>query len=84
MTGRMPEEGINPIELPPVAAHVWGWFLGISRGRQSAGMGGPQSLSSMEIHAYFQLEGFMPNSWELMAIRELDGVAMASMDEGKS
>lgn len=75
MTGRMPEEGINPVELPQIATHVWEWFLVLSGGRQ-VGMNGSSPLSSMEILAFFQLEGIAPESWELNAIRRLDRVAL--------
>jgi len=76
----MPDEGINPAPFPEAAFDVWGWFLQISRGRQS-GINGPMALSSTEILAFFQLEGCMPDGWELGAIRALDMVALESMKE---
>lgn len=76
MTGKMPEEGINPVEIPPVSAHVWGWFLQLNAERQS-GMA-PSPLTSQQVLAFFTLEGFMPEGWELLAIRSLDRVALDS------
>lgn len=73
----MPEEGINPVDLPEVAWHVWEWFLQLSGSRQS-GIAGPVPLSNLEILAFFQLEGVSPDGWELQAIRALDRVAMES------
>lgn len=77
----MPEEGINPEELPPVASHVWQWFLQLNASRQG-GMSGPLPLSNTEILAFFQLEGLWPEPWELQALRALDGVALASDEKG--
>ncbi len=76
MTGRMPQEGINPIELPPEADHVWLWFLDLNAARQS-GLNGGMPLSHAELVAFFWLERITPSGWELQALRALDRVAFA-------
>jgi hypothetical protein len=77
MTGRMPAEGINPVEFPETALHVWNWFQQLSAGRGGGGMG-PSAITYPDMQAFFGLYGIRPDVWELDAIRLLDGVALNS------
>lgn len=77
MTGRKPQEAINPVEFPEALHQLWLWFLELNASR-SSGMGAcPISYSDMQ--AYFSLMQCRPEPWEISAIRRLDGVALESI-----
>ncbi|MHB1125241.1 MAG: phage tail assembly chaperone [Ramlibacter sp.] len=76
MTGKMPEEGINPVALPPVCEHVWRWFLALNRERPPT-LSGAAYLTSEHILSWCALEGIRLAPWELLGIRECDAVAVA-------
>ena len=78
MTGRMPEEGVNPVEFPVMAQFVWAWFLDLHECR-AQGMSGLARLTSLEMQAYFSLEGIVPMGWEVAAIRRLDRLVVQSL-----
>ena len=78
----MPDEGINPEELPSEAAHVWHWFLELHESR-SQGMNGPQPITNLEILAYAGLTGIQFEGWELAAMRRLDRLALNPPEEAK-
>lgn len=76
MTGRMPEEGINPVEFPDLVSSIWQWFLRLHAGR---GRGfGPEPITEQEIGWFFHNRCIRPQMWQLDAIRELDNVALES------
>lgn len=79
MTGRMPEEGINPVDFPEALAHLWQWFLQLNSARQSGMSASP--ITYPDMRAFFSLYGIAPQGWELDAIRLLDGIALESMSE---
>lgn len=82
MTGRMPEEGINPAEFPELLYDLWRSFLAMhsARGR---GMSGMEPITHQGIQAYSALYGVRFEEWELAAIRALDVVALGSVgDDG--
>lgn len=76
MTGRMPEEGINPVEFPEVLAELWGWFLRLNAGR--GGGFGTQPITEQGIGWFFHNRGIRPQMWQLDALRLLDRVALDS------
>lgn len=81
MTGKMPEEGINPAEFPDLLYDLWRSFLDLhsSRGRGWA----MEPITHQDIQAYSALHGVRFEEWELAAIRALDAVALGSAgDEG--
>lgn len=78
MTGRMPQEGINPVELPVEVAHVWGWFLHLNAKRQPA-ISGVAPISELEISLFLANRGISLEGWELDAIEALDRVARDSV-----
>jgi hypothetical protein len=82
MTGRMPEEGVNPVDLPQSVEHVWWWFLALNRKRPQ-GMAGICQLPESEIGWFFRNRGLAPEPWELDAINRLDAVALESSGEDK-
>ena len=82
MTGRMPEEGINPVEFPDVLYDLWNWFLDLHASR-GAGMG-PSPITQLDLFAYSQLHQVRFEQWQLSAIRQLDGIALNSARESQS
>lgn len=77
MTGRMPEEGINPVEFPDVLHDLWYCFLDLNRARRKA-LVGIESISYLEIQAYCALTGERFEAWELSTLQELDAIALES------
>lgn len=80
MTGRMPDEGVNPVEFPSALADVWEWFLRLNR-KRPAGMSSVAPIPESEIGWFFANRGITPEGWVLDAIDRLDVVAMASATE---
>ena len=74
----MPEEGINPGELPGEAAHVWNWFAAL-RSSAGAGLSGPLPITNVEMLAFFTLEGFSLEGWETLALRALDSAYLRAL-----
>lgn len=83
----MPDEGINPVELPEIMAHVWGWFLILHR-KRGREMGGPLPIAESEIGWFFRNRGLSPSLWEMDALTELDRIALekdgGDAEEGES
>lgn len=77
MTGRMPEEGINPVEFPDVLHDLWYCFLDLNKARRKAFVG-IEPISYLEIQAYCSLTGSRFDGWELSTLQELDTVALES------
>lgn len=76
MTGRMPPEGINPVEFPEFLSELWGWFTRLNAGR---GRGfGMQPITEQEIGWFFHNRRIRPQLWQLDALRTLDLVSMES------
>lgn len=75
MTGRMPEEGINPVEFPDVLFDVWHWFCDLNASRQS-GMS-PSPISYLDIDAYCRVMGLRMAAWEVSAIKAIDRIALS-------
>jgi hypothetical protein len=80
MTGRMPEEGVNPVEFPEQMTEVWGWFLGIS-GRRRRGGFGPELVAWESMESYFRLMRITPEPWQISVIDRLDRVWFESQQE---
>lgn len=57
--------------LPPHGAHLWSWFLALSRTRGSSGFG-PASLTRLEIQAWERDEFIRLKPWERAAILQMD------------
>lgn len=77
MTGSMPDEGVNPIDFPAEAAHVWHWFLQLNAKRPQ-GFSGASCIPESEVHYFFRNRHIAPEVWEVDAISALDGVALAA------
>jgi hypothetical protein len=84
MTGRMPDEGINPVEFPDVLWDLWHQFLELNASRGSGGMGGPAPITQLDMYAYCQLRRIWFEGWELNAFRLLDQIALSSISDTKS
>lgn len=76
MTGKMPEDGINPVEFPESMDQVWTWFLRLCSKRPPA-MAGISPIPESEIGWFFHNRGIEPEIWVLDAINELDAVAIS-------
>lgn len=79
MTGRMPEEGINPGELPDFLAYLWHWFLDL-RAKRGGGMG-PGPITHTEMQAYFSLMRVTPSPTDIRTINRLDVIALNSTEK---
>lgn len=62
------------VELPEAALYVWRWFIDLNNSRQS-GMG-VNPISYQEMNSYFSLHNLVPESWEIDAVKMLDGIAL--------
>lgn len=79
MTGRMPAEGINPVEFPALLYDLWRSFLLLSESR-GAGVG-VSPITQEAILAHSQLYRIRFEQWHLSAIRRLDSIALKSANE---
>jgi hypothetical protein len=77
MTGKMPAEGINPVEFPEILDQLWLWFLDLNSSR-SGGMG-PGPITYPDMQAYFRLMRIDPEPWQVGVIKRMDGIALESM-----
>ena len=76
MTGRMPPEGINPVEPPDILYDVWQWFLSLHQARPSGLAMSP--ISEEAIGWFFRNRHITPEGWQIEIIRALDSVAFES------
>lgn len=58
-------------ELPPLAAHVWRYFIDLSRTRGGTGFG-PAPISRHDIHAWEADEAQVLEPWERRALLAID------------
>lgn len=80
MTKRKPEQLQNAPELPLSCLQVWNFFTQLNATRTSAGFGA-NPIQYSEILAFFTLEGYDPEAWEIDLIRKLDIVALTQMNK---
>lgn len=73
MTGKMPDEGINPAPYPDTLHELWCAFKVLHAGR--VGEMGLSPIKESEIRAYCLNRGVRFSGWELDAIRALDGAS---------
>jgi hypothetical protein len=73
--GRMPDEGVNPIEFPPSMSQLWAWFAQLSAKRTPV-MAGMAPIAESEIGWFFRNRGISTDGWEFDAINRLDVAAM--------
>lgn len=78
--GVLPEQLANAAPLPPLAAHLWTWFIDLAQTRGSSGFG-PSRLSRLEIRAWEQDEGVALEAWERRAIMAVDEAYLTSVAE---
>lgn len=77
-TGVMPEALVNEIELPELAAHVWGYFIELHTERSNNGFG-PNRINSTGIADWCKLNGISLLPWEIKAIKRIDQLWMESL-----
>lgn len=65
-------------QLPPLGAHVWGWFCDLHATRSSGGMGGPSRLTRLEIRTWEEDEGRALSAWERRLILDIDAAWQAA------
>ena len=68
-----PQQLLDAPDCPPLAKHVWGYFLELSQTRTSSGFGASR-LTRQEIHTWEIDEGISLDRWERQAIMRLDAV----------
>jgi hypothetical protein len=78
MTGVVPKELQNLVELPDSCRDVWVWFLELHNNRSSNGFT-ENPISFSDMHAYFNLIDVQPRRWEVDLIRMLDGAILEFM-----
>lgn len=78
MTGKTPDQLVNPHTLPEQLAHLWGWYLQISASRNYGASGAPLPVPETEIGAFFRNRQIVPDGWEFDAIRQLDSAVLDS------
>lgn len=76
LTGK-PQPELNGPELPQGAYFVWSWFVKLSSKRTSNGFG-MNPISYTEMKSFFDLEGVIPEDWELEILNRLDYMALES------
>lgn len=80
MSGKTSSERNTDIEFPEILYELWRQFRDMHNAR-GMGMGGPESITYLEIHAYSQLKNIRFEDWQLEAIRYLDNAFLASQSE---
>lgn len=80
MTGRMPEEGVNPVDFPESMGQIWIWFVSLS-GKRPPAMAGQSPIPESEIGWFFRNRHIEPDLWVFDAISALDAVALAAAVE---
>lgn len=78
----MPEEGINPVEFPPIMWDLWQWFKRLDRSREN-GINGRSPLSEQSIGWFFRNRKITPQSWQLDTLAMLDTIALSNPDGAK-
>jgi hypothetical protein len=71
VTGKVPRELADRVDLPGDFRYLWEWYLEIGLSRQH-GMSGAQPLLYSEILAWSHLTGVRLQHWEVRALRALD------------
>lgn len=71
-------ELVGAPKLPPMAAHIWGWWVDLCATRGSGGFG-MNPLSRVEIQAWERDEGNLLEPWERRAILKLDATYRTTM-----
>lgn len=67
--------------LPPLGAHLWGWFLDLHATRSSGGMGGPSRLTRLEIRTWEEDEGRSLAIWQRRLILDIDAAWQAAVSK---
>jgi hypothetical protein len=79
MTGKMPAQLAEAPELPPLAAHVWGYFAELSRFRGRNGtLRGANPITPTGIKDWCWLSRTTLQPWEIRAIARLDEAYLKS------
>jgi hypothetical protein len=65
-------------KLPPLAAHLWRWWLELCETRGGTGFG-PAPLTRHDLHAWEADEGRAIEPWERRAIFRLDAAYRKSL-----
>jgi hypothetical protein len=79
MTGKMPDEGINPVTFPETLMTVWQAFLVLHRSRPVS-MGGPLPIPESELLAYQVNRRIRLSGAEVDVLRLLDNTALENID----
>lgn len=74
-TGRMPAEGLNPVDEPDVLRDLWRHFKHLNAAR-TYGFSAANPISELEIWAYCRNRNVRLQQWEVNALRRLDAIAL--------
>jgi hypothetical protein len=81
MTGRKPQQLQDAVECPPLAGHVWGWFIGLNNERGNNGMSASR-ITADNVKSWMWFNGIERlELWERKAITALDDVWMRHQAE---
>lgn len=83
MTGKRPDQLVrlldNMPEFPDMLGYIWEWFVSLSQTRQRGLASSP--ITEQEINAFCRNRGMRMGTFELEAIRRLDGIAMTDLSK---
>lgn len=68
----------NAPPMPPLAAHLWEWWLELAETRTSSGFG-PNPITRHDVHAWEADENRRLRSWERRLIFRIDALWRASV-----
>lgn len=82
-TGKKPKQLEDALEAPPLAAHIWQWFISLNNGRGSNGMESAR-ITPDQVKGWMWFNGIPSlELWERKAIAALDNVWFAAQRNAK-
>lgn len=79
ITGKKPQDLINPVDLPEFLTPLWQDFISLNQTRQS-GMSA-QPISYLEIDAYSRLMQKKFSKFDVITIKRLDALSMKEFNK---
>ena len=80
-TGKRPQQLEDCPDLPPLAAHIWGWFIGLCNERGNNGMSASR-ITAENVKSWMWFNGVTSlELWERRAISALDTCWMIAQND---